>query len=365
MANEPIDLAPLLAPLEIGEQGAGADLRLDYSAVSSYQKLRDARSAARADERARDSDDDSDGPPAEGWRDVLSIGQHALATQSKDMEVAAWLTEALVRMHGLAGLAAGATLLARLCDAYWETGFPQPDEDGMEVRASPIGGLSGSSSDGTVMQPLRRLAMFRRTDGTGLGLYQWEQAEQTAALPDERREAKIAAGAPDLKVLETEARVDKAYLTGTWRGATAALAAWRELDQIAEARFGSEAPSLRKVTTLLEQMLAVVTRLGGEPPAAELEAAATADGADAGDVAGASHGTARGAVLTREDALRELDRLADYFKRTEPHSPLAYTLEDAVRRGRLSLAELLAEVLPDEDARNAMLSRLGIRPNSN
>jgi carbamoyltransferase len=56
------------------------------------------------------------------------------------------------------------------------------------------------------------------------------------------------------------------------------------------------------------------------------------------------------------------ERVAEFFRRTEPHSPLSYTLEEAVRRGRMTLAELLAEVMPDEEARHAMLSRLGIRP---
>lgn len=364
MPNDPIDLAPLLAPLESGEQGAGVDLRLDYSATSPYQKLRDARAAARAEERSRDSDDDTDGPPADGWRDVLSIGQQALGTQTKDFEIAAWVTEALVRLHGLPGLTAGARLIAGLCESFWDAGFPQPDEDGMEVRASPIGGLSGSSGDGTIMQPLRRLALFRRTNGTGLGIYQWEQAEHTASLPDERREAKIAAGMPELATLEAEARIDKAFLTGTWRAASTALAAWREMIVAVDARFGSDAPSLRKVTALLEQVLEVATRLGGAPPPAETEgAAASADGADAEPGAVASGG-GRGALLTREDALRDLDRIADYFRRTEPHSPLAYTLEDAVRRGRMSLAELLAEVLPDEEIRHGMLARLGIQPRS-
>jgi len=363
MAHEPIDLAPLLAPLETGEQGAGVDLRLDYSATSPYQRLRDARAAARAEERARDAEDESEGPPADGWRDVLSVGQEALSAHSKDIEIAAWLTEALVRMHGLPGLTAGAQLIAGLCEGFWDAGFPQPDEDGMEVRASPIGGLSGSSADGTIMQPLRRLPMFHRADGTGLGLYLWEQAEQTAGLPEDKRDAKYAAGAPDLPTLEAEARLDKAFLTGTWREATAALQAWRELDRVVDARFGSDAPSLRKVTNLLEQLLGVVARLGGAPVADSAdEAAAATDGTGAGIATAAASAGARGVLQTREDALRELDRIAEYFRRTEPHSPLAYTLEEAVRRGRMSLAELLMEVLPDQQTRNGMLARLGMRP---
>jgi type VI secretion system protein ImpA len=60
--------------------------------------------------------------------------------------------------------------------------------------------------------------------------------------------------------------------------------------------------------------------------------------------------------------LRELIRIADYFRRTEPQSPLAYTLDDAVRRGRMSWPELLAELVTDDSTRNAMLTSLGIRP---
>jgi type VI secretion system protein ImpA len=67
-------------------------------------------------------------------------------------------------------------------------------------------------------------------------------------------------------------------------------------------------------------------------------------------------------AVTREDMLRELGRIADYFRRTEPHSPLAYTLEEAVRRGRLTWPELLAEVVPDDGVRSAILVMLGIRP---
>ena len=364
MANEPLDLAPLLAPLGAGEQGAGVDLRPDKSATSPYQRLRDARTAARAEERARDAEDGPEGPPADGWRDVLSVGQQVLATQSKDSEIAAWMTEALVRIHGLPGLTAGATLIGGLCNAFWDSGFPQPDEDGLAVRASPIEGLSGSSADGTIMQPLRRLALFRRADGSGLGLYQWEQAEQAAGLPDEKRNARYAAGVPDLPTLEAEARLDKDFLTATWRDAAAALQAWRDLDRVANERFGIEnAPSLRKVTNLLEQMLAVAGRLGGQQVAGQVAAdARPAERTEVVSVGKAQgDGGMRGALQSREDALRELDRIAEFFRRTEPHSPLAYTLQEAVRRGRMSLTELLAEVLPDPNTRNEMLGRLGMR----
>jgi type VI secretion system protein ImpA len=83
--------------------------------------------------------------------------------------------------------------------------------------------------------------------------------------------------------------------------------------------------------------------------------------ADEGPAMGGATAAAPRALRTREDAIRQIEELAEYFRKTEPHSPLAYTLADAVRRARLPLPELLAEVLPDSGARQAMLTMLGIR----
>jgi type VI secretion system protein ImpA len=359
-----MDLEKLLAPLDNGEQGVGTDLRGDFSAASPYQRLRDARAGARAEERARDADGDAEAPDAAGWRDVLAVGEVALSTQTKDLEVAAWMTEALVRRDGLNGLALGAQLIAGLCAGFWDAVFPLPDEDGLEGRSSPIEGLSGSSADGTVMQPLRRLPMFRRTDGSGVGLYQWDQAEQAVTLDEERRNARYAAGTPELRTLEAEARMDRAFLTGRGREVLVAAAAWQQMDETLGAAFGGAAPSLRKVRALLDRLAEVIGRLGGMPGAEE-EAPAAADEAapagGAGPQAAGNGGGGSGGALTRESALRDLDRIAEFFRRTEPHSPLAYTLEEAVRRGRMGLAELLAEVVPDLAVRNEMLRRLGMR----
>ena len=369
MATLPIDLDSLLAPLETGEQGAGIDLRSDFSPASIYQRLRDARSSARSDERARDAAGDTDSSTVEGWREILDLGQAAFAAQSKDFEVAAWLTEALVRLYGLAGLTAGAGLVTGLCDQYWDAGFPQPDEEGLEGRASPIGGLSGSSADGTIMQPLRRLALFRRTDGTDVGIYQWDQAEETAGLNEDRRAARYAAGVPELETLKAEARLDRNSLTQVGIDATAALAAWRAMENAVDLAVWVGGASTAKG----HRHSRADQRSGGQPwwrrgrrrsrrrERDQMQDQMAASG-DAGAVAASRNGASPGKIMTREDAFREMDRIAEFFKRTEPHSPLAYTLEEAVRRGRMSLAELLAEVLPDGDARASMLARLGIRP---
>ncbi|UPY37730.1 type VI secretion system protein TssA [Sediminicoccus sp. KRV36] len=366
-----MDLETLLAP--IGEEGGGGeDLRQDYSPSSIYQKLRDARSEARADERARDSEGEGESAVAEGWRQVRRLAAEALGGKSKDFEIAAWLTEALVRMEGLAGLAAGARLLAGLLDQHWDAGFPRPDEEGseeerLEGRSAPLGGLAGGENDGTVMQPLRRAALFRRPSGETLSIYQYDAAEETAGLADEaRREARYAQGVLALDTIETEAKFDRARLVAAVQLATEARAAWQLFQDQCDARFGYYSPSTRRVAEVLDRMVEVATRLGGGAASAESGGTEMMEAGDAATQQGSPMAGAIGVPgfnpAGREQALRTLEQLAAFFQKTEPHSFLAYTLADAARRGRMSLPELLAEVLQDDSARTAMLTALGIRP---
>jgi type VI secretion system protein ImpA len=60
--------------------------------------------------------------------------------------------------------------------------------------------------------------------------------------------------------------------------------------------------------------------------------------------------------------IKVIEEAAEWFRRTEPHSPLAFTLSDAARRARMPLPELLEEILPDREARRSMLVALGIKP---
>ena len=376
MAEAVLDLETLLAPVD---GGAGVDLRLDESANSLYRRLKDARGDARREERAKESSDEKEPPVPQGWREVKTLGVQCLAGHSKDFEVASLLLEALVRLDGLAGLIDGTELLAGLLERYWDPGFPQPNEYGLEDRTTPLGALSGESADGTLMQPLRRLPLFRRADGSGVGLHLWKIAEDTDAIPDEgdsakRRKARFAAGVPEMPALMAEARVDAEALRRNARLAARAEAAWAALGAAMDTRLGPLSPNTRRVAEALETMGQVATRLIGpiaaaaaEPETREVGAVtdqagvdqAATDQAGAGAVAGTM--MAPRALRTRDDAIRQLEEIADFFRRTEPHSPLAYTLDDAARRARLPLPELLAEVLPDSGARQAMLTMLGIR----
>ncbi len=371
-----VDVAGLLDPIA-GDAPAGLDPRADISPASHYFRLRDARADARAAERQTDSD--STRPSgAENWQLVREHSLSILGTVGKDIEVAAWLTEALVRLDGIDGLAGGVWLMAGLVERYWDGGLhPLPDEDGIEGRVSPLAGLNGIGSDGTLMQPLRKLVLFNRADGVPVTVWRFEQAEEVEGIGDAaRKKQRLAAGALPFRTLEEEARSFGAgQLGAVGRGARRALKGWQALAGLLDRLAGSASPPTSRVAGVLEKVLRVAERYAPAQSAeaaeetgaaAEPEAAVpAADGDDAApDVAPGAARPQPAAPLppSRDDMLASLARIAEFFRVHEPHSPLSYTLDEAVRRGRMSWPELLGEVVPDPQARAVILSQLGIRP---
>ena len=108
-------------------------------------------------------------------------------------------------------------------------------------------------------------------------------------------------------------------------------------------------------------MQAVAAHFAPQTEAAPEAAAAPGSFAE---VPGRVAAPAPGGVAGREQALRQLSEIAAWFRQNEPSSPLAYTLDDAVRRSRMTWPELITELLPDESSRNTLLTSLGIKPPS-
>jgi len=366
---ENFDLEALLAPIS-DDAPTGTDMREDTSPTSPYYMLRDARADARAAERAAEAPDAQNaagGSATPLWQNVRNLATGALTKNSKDLEVAAWLAEALLRIDGLPGATAGFLMLGGLVEKYWDDLFPGLDEDGIEGKVRPIGGLNGISGDGTLIQPLRQVMLFQRPDGTPVELWQYEQSVQVAGIGEAAvRQARIAAGAIPFETLQTEARADPhADFVRLRRRAAEADAAWQALGAALDARAGADAPPTARVHEVLQEFLEVARVVGRVTEEEPIEAEAAAQEAPAGAAEPAPGGAAipvAGAVASREDALRALNAIAEYFRRSEPHSPLSYTLQEAVRRARMSWPQLLEELVPDEAARSTILTTLGIRP---
>jgi type VI secretion system protein ImpA len=252
--------------------------------------------------------------------------------------------------------------MAGLVETYWETLYPLPDEDGIATRVAPITGLNGEGGDGTLIQPLRKLLLFERPDGTPVYFWQYEQSAEVSAIGDAaRRQQRLDAGVAPFEEIETAARAAVPRFRVIRNSARRAAEGWAALSTVLEAKAGRDAPPTSRVRDLLARIHEVAARYVGEEPEAPAELQ-EAPPAAVPAIGGAAPQAVPGRLESREDALRLLGEVAEFFRRTEPHSPLAYTLNEAARRARLSWPELLAEVVPDLGTRAAIFTTLGIRP---
>jgi len=347
-----------------GEAPAGKDLRADPSPVSPYYRIKDARNAARAVERQLMLDPESVST-APDWGAVLELAPEILARDSKSLEVVAWFIEGLVRTSGLAGLRDGFVLARTICERFWDEVYPLPDEDGSATRVAPLTGLNGDDAEGTLIQPIKGLQV---TEGQSMGpfcAWQYEQAiELERIVDDAARDRRVAAGAVTMKEFQqavTETPVE--FYRCLRADLSAAKEAYAELAAVLDEKAGPDSPptsNLRNALDAFGETLAFVTRglvLGGDDESDG--SMGDGEGDDVRDVDGPSGPKA---LRTREDAFRMLEEVATFFRRTEPHSPVAYSLEQAVRWGRMPLPDLLSELVPDPGSLETIFKLTGIRP---
>lgn len=354
---EKADFEAILAPLA-GDQPTGVDLRQDFAPNSVYFRLRDARAQARDAERQADGEDATDGLLAL-WRPVATLAIDALKSTSKDLEVATWLTEALVRLAGLQGLMAGASVIGGLVERHWDGLFPMPEESDMEARVMAVAGLSGQGADGTLMQPLRKSILFRRPDGTPFSLWQYQASVELSGITDPARRAqRIDSGVLPFEDVEKEARLaGAAHWSAQQELVTRTLAAWKDMERAFDEKAGAASPAANRVRELLQFVSETCQRFA-PADAAQDEAPPAAAAADASPAATPTPAGISG----REQALRQLTEIAAWFKRNEPGSPIGFTLDEAVRRARLGWPDLVAELVADETARHSLLTSVGIKP---
>jgi type VI secretion system protein ImpA len=368
-----LNFEKLLAPIA-GENPAGVDLRADPSPVSDYYTIKGARTQARAAERQISRGEDS---PEPDWRSVVDRGTKVISEKSKDLEITAYVIEALLRQHGYTGLRDGFRLARELVEKYWDQLYPLPDEDGLETRIAPLTGLNGDEAEGTLMVPLNLVPITTVTSVGQFCLSHLQEATATSKIGDAKlREKRIAAGALSMDTfLKAIEESPPSFYGNLVQDLTQCSEEFAKLDAALNVKCNGQGPPTSNIRTALEKTLDTIkdlarNKLSAVQAAAAAGAAVAGDGA-AGGLAAAGGGAAGAAaapgvpvdvIQNREDAFRALLKVADYFRRAEPHSIVSYALEQVVHWGRLSLPELLTELIPEEAPRKNIFKQVGIKP---
>jgi type VI secretion system protein ImpA len=185
-----IDIEAILAPIP-GDNPAGEDLC--YTPV--YDDIKEAR---RADDENLPVGDWQREPKKAEWGKVISLGLIALAEKTKDLQIAAWLTEALTATEGFAGLAAGLQILNGLLSQYWDQLYPPIEDDDLDYRASPIEFL-----DDRLWLAIKQVPITEPRKTAGYSWLKWKEARDVGY----EAELRSADGAIDEK--KRQARQEK------------------------------------------------------------------------------------------------------------------------------------------------------------
>ena len=271
------------------------------------------------------------------WKFVSKRCIELLETRSKHLQLAVWLAEASAKTAGLRGLAGSLRLVAGLCERYWDGVHPLPDEDGHERR---IGNLAWVAAR---IAPLARDIPV----ADGVTILAWETARARGPEALAELEAARARAAPSAR---------QALL----RDAEDCMAALSELEGVIDSRLGTDGPSFGAAKAALRDLSDMVA-----PPAtaaAPLQVQPSAQGSAVAMTPGLSVRVLDGPLQSREQALAQLRGVAEFFRRTEPHSPVAYLLERAVTWANMPLEQFLAELIRDESTLSSIRERVGLPP---
>jgi type VI secretion system protein ImpA len=278
------------------------------------------------------------------------------------------MTEALVGLYGFVGLRDGLRVVRGLQEQFWDTLFPPVEEGDLDARANAL-----SFMDSKLEVPLKRLPLTQSGTGVDYSYLQWEESTKFD-IPEniESLEATAYARATELKQqAETEGKITaelwrkgKDSTRRAFYETTMALLneCWEEfqvLDRVMDEKFGRQTPGLGSLKKSLESIRSLVEKLVKEKRILEPDPVtqeAAADGSTGGE-SGAR--TSTGPIATRTDALRRLAEVADYFQRAEPHSPVAYLVQRAIKWGQMPLELWLEDVIKDGAVLGQLKETLG------
>jgi type VI secretion system protein ImpA len=340
----------ILAPIS-GENPSGIDLRYDNKLLI-HDKIKEAR---RQDDDLSQGDWQSERKTA-NFPFVVKLAQDTLATVSKDLQVAAWLTEALLQTERFDGLRQGLDLTHKLMTEFWDTVYPVIEDGDRELRAVPLAWI-GSKLD----FPLRSTPIV----GAGYSWFVYKDSrvvgyeDQAKTDKDKKtRSTMLANGKIAPEVFDKAfAETPKAFYLKAEKDLDACIEALANLDKYCDEMFEDDAPAfgtlktgLTEVRHTIHQLLEKKREKEPDPVESEPVVETVLDGAPSEEGDGAVTAQAGGFIgsfaaepADRRQAVASIAGAAAFLRKREPFSPAPYLLVRALRWGELRTATRLSD----------------------
>ncbi len=334
-----------------------------------FHSLERLLSPATREERRRTPDSE----PAVDWAAVLQ-GAEELADDGRDLRLLVIVVRALYAADGYDGVAEGLKLLRTTLAEYWDTLHPEL-RDRPSLKEAAVRRINAlyqleNEDDGLlcdlqygVVFEMRGLGRFRGTDVAAAGLTRMAflneipsglgEAERSAL--EAEHEARATRVQTACKALAAEDPPRSASLLASVTAAREALQLLEDQisAQVLENGVGVRFQVLgrfldRLISTLSASASMAVEHTAGEPVSSDAPAAMSGGQvpAEASPRTSPAPAAAGGPVTSRQDVVRLLDQIIEFYDRTEPASPIPLLARRMRKMVPMTFIQLMEEVAP-------------------
>ncbi len=304
------------------------------------------------------------------WPLTIKLTSNALATKSKDLQLAVWLAQALLKREGIESFRDALDFILQLLETFWEGLYPEPEDGDLEPRKAPLEWL-GTESDREPNRPTTAVKFVSLTK-SGLTFAQFIETrevgtEEAADTWDKQqlRTKKIAEGKTPTETFDKDFEATpKSFYVDLEKTFDATLESLGKIEKFCDEKFGDETPTLTELKNILIEVrqsvhVLLVRKRVKEPD----EASAATEEEDAAPqvevavshvtvdtvsvtstapaVAAATPAVKAAAVALTplpgswDDAVVRVVAAAKFMRQQDPYSPAPYLMLRGLRWGEL------------------------------
>ena len=319
-------VAPLRADLPCGESLEDTPLLASFDTFRVFGRI-----SSMEDPKSPAGDPKSvekpDLPP--DWNEVRDASLEGLA-RSKDLRVLAYLATAVLRTDGFPVFAKLVGVASKWLELYWPQVYPLIDEDAILRRNA----LNCFADRMAVVDRIWRMPLTNSRQLGPFSLRDVELSAQPTAGSD---------GIPDaVQIGAAFEATNREELVSLHQSITDVITSLRSIDDKMRVEAGIEsAPDFEPLLAQLQQAGHVLRPYVAPPdlenPGGDVPGHTSTGGSDG----------AIGSIRSRQDALRALDAVADYFRRTEPSSPVPLFVARARKLVDKDFLEVIEDIVPE------------------
>ena len=326
------DVESLLSPLA-GDAPCGADLEYD----PAYLSLQ-AAGSGRAEQQYGDTVIAAEGPD---WP-VVHEAALQLAGRTRDLRLAVWLARSGARPDGWAGAVRGLQLARGLLERHWDHVHPQLDASENNDPTARLNAL-------VPLVHAEGLADLRAAVLTGA---RGGPTVRQVELATGRADALPGEAVPTAQGLDealAAAATQMPALGASWQAGLAAV-------QGIEAAIDRQAPAQGPDFGPLRKLMQYVAEAGRQ--VAQAAAPAGQDAPAAAPTSSPASALPTG-IGSREDAIRALTRVCEWYERNEPGHPAPLLIRRAQRLMSKNFIDIVRDLVPDGVSQIERLAGIG------